>query len=272
MGVSPSLSTTRHDTGIIADPKQLDLSYRNKLVFPRLDPLRLVSLNLRATNIGEAKITSFKPLLDYLRITSSLSDLNLSCNNMGAVTAAPIFKNFMLALPYNRSLRSLNLSANRFSLTHTVLISGIFGAGYMMDGLKQRNRSITLLDLTDNMIAEEGVLRLRTMMASNWSLTHLLLSGTGCDFDRPVGGAALQLIEYACQRNATNAILALIVGSSLSRSDMWEPRLSTVIAEYCFEVSTRNEDFIMAEAYEMSRNKGHEPPPPGWLDPTHGLY
>jgi hypothetical protein len=43
---------------------------------------------------------------------------------------------------------------------------------------------------------------------------------------------------------------------------MWEPRLSSVIAEYCFDFGAhRNDDFILAEAREMAQYKNTEEGP-----------
>jgi Ran GTPase-activating protein (RanGAP) involved in mRNA processing and transport len=167
----------------------------------------LERLRLSGCKLGEASRAT--KLCEALRSNSTLRNLDLGANQIGAAGAKPLSS----MLCENRALRTLGLSGNRF---------GDEGINALVDGLSQ-NPTLLELDLSSNEIGVKGAMYLCNMLRENSHLTTLRLGGN------PLGnGGAAHLAEALSQKSSLQALRihvadigsegAKAVGSMLSKN------------------------------------------------------
>ncbi|KAL9965540.1 hypothetical protein ACROYT_G029354 [Oculina patagonica] len=140
----------------------------------------LTELNLSVNNIGYQGANG---LAEALKKNTSLTELNLSGNNIGDAGANGLAE----ALQKNTSLTELNLSVNNI---------GYQGANGLAEALK-KNTSLTELNLSGNDIGDAGATGLAEALQNNTSLTELNLS------DNNIGDAGATGLAEALQNNTS---------------------------------------------------------------------
>jgi len=132
----------------------------------------LKELNLDNNNIGGYFDDMFywvstpegpAAIADMIKINSTLSSINLSCNGIGAKGAGDLSE----ALKINASLTSVDLAYNDI---------GVEGASHLSEALKT-NASLTSLNLYGNDIKAAGARHLAEALKTNKSLASIDLAG-----------------------------------------------------------------------------------------------
>jgi len=143
-------------------------------------------------------LSGIKELASAIAVSGSLTSLNLRCNNIGPEGGKAVAE----ALRVNGSLTSLDVSDNHIGEEVAIELVNIFkdemkqmafvGLGSCdlgSDGAKivgeylQGSRSLTSLDLSDNMIGNTGAAAIAEALKVNGSLTELNLRGNNFDAD-----------------------------------------------------------------------------------------